>query len=185
MDKALLPVGGQPIIQRVVRLLEGIFPQLLVVTNTPADHAFLAVRMVADLMPGCGALGGLHTALFYASTPHAFVVACDMPFLNPEVIRLLTSRARGWDVIVPRLGGHLEPLHAVYSRRCLKPMESLLKEGGRKIIDLYPSVRVQEVQEEAIRAVDPELLSFWNINTPEDLRVIQEMTGSIPPRFNP
>ncbi len=174
-DKALLPVGGRSIIQRIVEVLHGVFPHLLVVTNTPADYAFLGIRMVADLLPGYGALGGLHAALFHAPTPLAFVVACDMPFLNPEVIRLLISEAKGWDVVVPRLGGHLEPLHAVYSRRCLKPLESLLEQGGRKLIDLYPRVRVREVKEEDVRSVDPQLLSFLNINTVEELKAIQEV----------
>jgi molybdopterin-guanine dinucleotide biosynthesis protein A len=181
-DKALLPVGGRPIIERIVEVLGGIFPNLLIVTTAPAHHAFVGVRMVADLMPGCGALGGLHAALFHAPTPHAFVVACDMPFLNPAVIELVAAKARGWDVVVPRLMENLEPLHAVYSRRCLGPIEALLREGGRRIIDLYPRVRVREVSEEAIRALDPELLSFRNVNTPEELRAIEEIAAPVSPQ---
>lgn len=178
-DKAFLEVGGQRIIDRTVELLAPLFPQLLLVTNNAADYAYLGIRMVSDLLPGRGALGGLYTALFFSTTQHVFVVACDMPLLKAEVIRHLLDQPHKWDVVVPQMGDHVEPLHAVYSRRCLPHVEALLQEGGRKVMDFYSRVRVLRVPEEEIRALDPELLSFRNVNTPEEVRAIQEMTAQL------
>ncbi len=179
-DKAFLEIGGRRIIDRTVELLGPLFSQLLVVTNSPADYAYLGVRMVSDLLPGRGALGGLYTALFFSSTQHVFVVACDMPLLKAEVIRHLLDLSHKWDVVVPQMGDHVEPLHAVYSRRCLPHIEALLQRGGRRVMDFYSRVRVLRVKEEEIRALDPGLLSFRNVNTPEEIRAIEEMTTQLP-----
>ncbi|MGQ9655534.1 MAG: molybdenum cofactor guanylyltransferase [Thermodesulfobacteriota bacterium] len=184
-DKAFLEVGGRRIIDRTVELLGPLFPQLLLVTNNPVGYAYLGIRMVSDLLPGRGALGGLYTALFFSTTQHVFVVACDMPFLRVEVIRHLLRQSQRWDVVVPQMGDHVEPLHAVYSRRCLPHVEALLQKGGRKVMDFYSSVRVLRVPEQEIRALDPELLSFRNVNTPEEIRVIQEMTSQLHARTDP
>lgn len=184
-DKAFLEVGGRRIIDRTVELLGPLFPQLLLVTNNPVGYAYLGIRMVSDLLPGRGALGGLYTALFFSTTQRVFVVACDMPFLRVEVIRHLLRQSQKWDVVVPQMGDHVEPLHAVYSRRCLPHVEALLQRGGRKVMDFYPSVRVLRVPEEEIRALDPELLSFRNVNTPEEIRAIQEMTSQLHARTDP
>jgi molybdopterin-guanine dinucleotide biosynthesis protein A len=171
-DKALVEIDGVRIIDRCVALLQRLFAHVMVVTNSPASYAHLGVSMVADLMPGHGALGGLHSALYLASTSRIFVLACDMPYVDPALVGYLARQPARWDVVVPRVRGYLEPLHAVYSRRCIKPIEELLKGGGRKIIDVYPRVRVRQVPEEEIRPLDPELRSFLNINTPADLAAI-------------
>jgi molybdopterin-guanine dinucleotide biosynthesis protein A len=172
-DKAMVEIHGARIIDRSVALLQHLFGRVMVVTNSPALYAHLGVSLVGDLMPGRGALGGLHAALFLAPTPRIFVAACDMPFLNPAVIEWLARCPSRWDVVVPKVRGYLEPLHAVYSRRCLKPVEEFLNTGGRKIVDFYPRVRVKEAPEEEFLPLDPELRSFLNINTPEDLSAIQ------------
>jgi molybdopterin-guanine dinucleotide biosynthesis protein A len=180
-DKALLQVNGEPLIDRTVRLMSKIFPHLLLVTNTPRSYLHLGVRMAGDLMPGYGALGGLHTGLFFATTSHAFVVACDMPFLNPELIRYMIREPLRFDVVVPRWGNRWEPLHAVYSRRCLKPIEELLKRGAMRIVDLYSRVPVKEIPEKEIRALDPDLRSFFNVNTPEEWERMGRDPGRRPP----
>lgn len=173
-DKAFLEVDGRRIIDRSLEVLGGLFEHVFIVTNTPSRYAPLGIRLVGDLLPGCGALGGLFTALHFSPTAHLFVVACDMPLLNPDVIRLMAQKAPRWDVVVARIGGKLEPLHAFYSRRCLAPIARVLDRGGRKLIDFYPEVRVLEVEEAALREMDPNLQSFRNINTPEDLDRIHE-----------
>jgi molybdopterin-guanine dinucleotide biosynthesis protein A len=172
-DKAFLEVAGQRIIDRTVRLFQQIFPHVMVITNTPVEYVYLGVRIATDLLPGCGALGGLHTALFLAESSHVFIAACDMPMVSLKVVEYLTGRGPRWDVVVPEIDGMLEPLHAVYSRRCLKPIEQILGHGGRKIVEFYPRVRVLRVPEEEVRVLDPQLRSFRNINTPEDLAVIE------------
>jgi molybdopterin-guanine dinucleotide biosynthesis protein A len=176
-DKALVEVCGQPLIQLVAHALGRAFPRLLVVTNDPAAYAFLGLEMVSDLLPGRGALGGLHAALFFSPTPHVFVVGCDMPFLSPALMGRLADGASRWDVVVPRVGHQFEPLHAVYARRCLKFVERALDAGGRRIFDFYAAVRVREVPEADLRALDPELRSFLNVNTPADLERIAALAA--------
>ena len=168
-DKALLEVDGRPMIERTVLLFEKLFSHRMIVTDKHADYAFLGIRTISDLIPGLGVLGGLFTALFFCETQRVFVVGCDMPFLREDVVRLLVDRSPKWDVVVPNIGSYYEPLHAVYSEKCFPHIETVLRRGGRKIVDFYDKVRVRPVPEADIRALDPELKSFRNVNTPEDL----------------
>ena len=168
-DKALLEVGGNRVIDRTVGLLQEICSQVIIISPNPSNYAYLGVRMDSDLLPERGALGGLHAAIFYATTSHVFVVACDMPMLNRALVEHLIHQPSRWDIIVPQIGLNLEPLHARYARTCLKPIEDALSRGSRKITDFYVKMRVKYVPEEELRSLDPELLSFRNINTPKDL----------------
>lgn len=167
-NKALLPYRGGRFIEAIYRQLSSLFEEVLVVTNTPEQYAFLGCRMVADLYQDTGALAGLHAGLFHSRTPHIFAVACDMPYLNDAVIRTLTARRHQSDVIIPEGENGLEPLHAVYCRSCLQAMETALQTGKRRLISFLPEVRVTTIPGETIRFVDPDLDSFRNINTPAD-----------------
>jgi len=174
-NKAFIEVNGQRIIDRTKNLLAELFDEVLLVTNSPLDYLDLNLRMVADLCPGKGALGGIYTGLFHASYSHAFVAACDMPFLNKALIaRLATlSLSPGYDIVIPKTEDGLQPLHAVYSQKCLPFVENLLRENNLKIIDFFPRVKKREVSTEEIRPLDPQLVSFLNINTPEDLARVE------------
>lgn len=176
-NKAFIPVGGRPIIERVIGALSVTCDPVIIVTNCPTSYVHLGVEMVSDLFPGHGALGGIHAGLFFSPTPRAFFVACDMPLVNPSVVQLLMEKSPKWEVVVPRIGEFLEPLHAVYSKASLRKMEEFLESGGRKILDLYPKLKVLEVNEEEIRRLDPRLLSFMNVNTPEDLERVLAVAG--------
>jgi molybdopterin-guanine dinucleotide biosynthesis protein A len=178
-DKSLLEVGGKRVIDRTVELFGSVFSCVIIITPDPVTYAYLGVRMAADLLPGHGALSGIHSALFHATTSHVFVVACDMPMLNPMVIRHIIEPPGRWDVVVPRIGDYLEPLHARYARTCLKPIEQSLSGGSRKITDFFEKVQVKYVQEEELRSLDPDLLSFRNINTPEDLDRFRREVGHL------
>ncbi len=171
-------VSGQPLIDRVVRIVGKVFREVLVITNSPEAFGFLGVPMCADLLPGRGSLGGLYTGLSSCTSEHAFLVACDMPFLNTEVIRHLTAKIDRFDVVIPRVRDRLEPLHAVYSRTCLPRIRDLLDHGDLKIINLFPDVHVLEVPEAELRQFDPDLRCFMNINTPEDLKAALKLAGN-------
>ena len=174
-NKAFIEVNGQRIIDRTKNLLAELFDEVLLVTNSPLDYLDLNLRLVADHCPGKGALGGIYTGLFHASYSHAFVAACDMPFLNKALIaRLATlSLSPGYDIVIPKTEDGLQPLHAVYSQKCLPFVENLLRENNLKIIDFFPRVKKREVSTEEIRPLDPQLVSFLNINTPEDLARVE------------
>jgi molybdopterin-guanine dinucleotide biosynthesis protein A len=175
-NKALLCVGDQCILDRLMAAFEGIFRQVLLVTNSPLAFLPWNVTMVGDLFPVRSSLTGIHAGLFHASSGHVFVTACDTHFLKKELITFLLEELEPkWDVVIPATEEGLQPLCAVYSKRCLRPIERQLAEGNAKIIDFFSQVRVKEVPEERLRQADPHLLSFFNVNTPEALVRAEEM----------
>ena len=121
-------------------------------------------------LPRKGALGGIYTGIFYASEEHAFVAACDMPFLNRDFLEYMVSRAAGHDIVVPAPPDGLQPLHAVYSRRCLPAIKGMIERNRLKITGFYPGHRILTINPEVIRTFDPQGRMFMNVNTPEDLR---------------
>ncbi len=175
--KALIQIGGRPIIARVLAALEGAVDDLLLVTNTPDLYRFLGLPMVPDAVPDGGALGGIYTGLKAAAGEAAFTVACDMPFLRTDVVRLVIERAEEGDVVVPRVAGQYETMHAVYRKTCLTPMAERLRAGRLKIAGFFDTVRVVEIDETEIsRYADPAVV-FMNVNTPEDLRRALALAG--------
>jgi molybdopterin-guanine dinucleotide biosynthesis protein A len=181
-DKALKSFLGRPLIQRVVDRMMPIADEIIVTTNHPDDYTFLStstlpsvaarrLRLMPDLKPGRGSLGGLYTALFFATHPVVAVVACDMPFANPSLLeaahRLLVEEEA--DVVIPRLDEGYEPIHAVYRRAaCIPAIESAIDAGQWKVIAWFPQVKVRALMPEEIRLYDPSGLAFWNLNTPEE-----------------
>ena len=167
-NKALMPLAGQRLVDRVLAVLRNIFDDLLMVTNSPDLYADLGLRMVPDLVAGKGALGGIHSAIHHTATPHCLVVACDMPFLNAGVLRYLAEQRAGYDVVVPSVHGRPQPLHAVYGKACLQPIARRLETERLNVVSFFPDVRVREVTAEELAGFDPEGLSFRNLNTPEE-----------------
>jgi molybdopterin-guanine dinucleotide biosynthesis protein A len=170
-DKALKPFLGRPLIQRVVDRLSSIADEVIVTTNRPDDYSFLNLRLVSDLIPDRGALGGLHTAIASAAHPVVAVVACDMPFASAKLLvamgRLLVENEA--DVVIAKSDEGYEPIHAVYRRAtCLPAIESAIKADQWKVIAWFPQVKVHTLASEEIRHHDPSGLAFWNVNTPEE-----------------
>jgi len=173
--KALMELGGRRIIERVLAALRPVVDDVLIVTNTPELYAFLELPMVADVYPNHGSLGGIYSGLKAAAGQAAFTVACDMPFLRPEIVELVVRRSGEGDVVIPRVGDQLETLHAAYGKACLPHIEERLISGRLKITGFFPSVRVVEIAEEEIaRFCDPRLV-FMNVNTPDELRRAREL----------
>jgi molybdopterin-guanine dinucleotide biosynthesis protein A len=171
-DKAFAEVDGEPIVVRSVRLLQGLFPQVLVATNRGDRFAGLGVETVADRFAGCGPLAGLHAALLACRHPHAFVTACDMPRLDVDVIRFLVARIGVADAVVPCWEDDVEPLHAVYATRLAPTMEAFLRAGRHAMRDLLASLRVDYVAEDELRRVRGAAASLTNVNTPEELAAV-------------
>jgi molybdopterin-guanine dinucleotide biosynthesis protein A len=167
--KALLELGGKRIVERVVDALGAVVDDLLVVTNTPERYAFLHLPMVPDRYPDGGALGGIATGLAAAAGEAVFTVACDMPFIHPDVVRLVLARAGEADVVIPRVDGQYETMHALYARACLPHMEARLRAGELKIVGFFPAVRVLEIPADAVARHRAPALAFMNVNTPEEL----------------
>ncbi len=176
-------VGNRPLIQRVVDVLGLVSDQVLIVIargqSEPIISSPVETRITTDLYPGKSALGGIYTGLVSSSSLRNLVVAADMPFLNPSLLSYLMSLSAGFDVVMPALKGEIEPLHAIYSRDCLQPIQDQLEEGRLRIRDLLQRVRVRYVEGDEIEGFDPKHLSFFNINTSNDLRRARSILGEI------
>jgi len=177
-DKALKTFLGRPLIQRVIERLAPIADEVIVTTNHPDDYQFLSLRLVSDLKPGRGALGGLYTAIASASHPIVAVVACDMPFASASLLeaasRLLVEE--GADVVISKSDVGYEPLHAIYRREtCLPAIESAIDADQWKVIAWFPQVKVRVLTPDEIKRYDPTGLAFWNVNTPEEFSKAEEI----------
>jgi molybdopterin-guanine dinucleotide biosynthesis protein A len=168
VPKGLLAVDGEPIASRALRLFRELFGDALVDANDPAPYLPLGAPVVADVLPGKGAPGGLHAALSAATTDWIFAAACDMPFLAAEPIRWLAGRRDGANAVLVRWAGRLEPLHAYWSRACLPALDRLVREGDPSLRDLAAAVGARVVEEAEWRTIDPAGRAFENANTPED-----------------
>jgi molybdopterin-guanine dinucleotide biosynthesis protein A len=190
-DKALKPFLGRPLIQRVIEQLSPIADELIVTTNRPEEYAFLDVRLAPDLKPGRGALGGLYTAIASAATPTVAVVACDMPFASPTLLKAASKilAEEEADVVIARAAPRAEragkseegyePLHAVYRRAtCLPAIEAAIDADQWKVIAWFPSVKVRVLTSEEIKQYDPSGLAFWNVNTPDEFAEAEKIAIS-------
>ena len=179
-DKALLPFQGRTLIERVLGRTAHLADEVLVTTNKPENYAFLGLKLVPDVIPGRGALGGLYTALSAAAQPLVAVVACDMPFVSPELLAferdlLLQS---SYDAAIPRTEGGTEPFHAVYRREgCLPQVEAVIQADKWRVDAWYTRANVRLLSPEETRPYDPRGLAFWNVNTPEELAEAEEMAS--------
>ncbi len=182
-DKALMPFLGRPLIQYVIEKLSPLADEIIVTTNRPDAYALMSpLRLVPDLRPGRGALGGLHTALFSASHPLVAVVACDMPFASPEIFHYACQviEESGADVAIPSSGEGLEPLHAIYRRAtCLPLVEAALDADQWKLISWFDQAKIRVLEPEEISSLDPEGLAFRNLNTPEEFRLAEKRAGEL------
>ena len=171
-NKALAMVAGKTAIERVIERLEPLSDLVLVVTSPEKTNlpVFGHTRTLIDKYPGKGPLGGIYTGLIEAQSPEAIVVGCDMPFLNTQLLKKMVGMADGFDAVVPRLdAGMIEPLHAVYARSSVSEMKEHLDNDRLSITQLVRELKVRYMEKEEYLPLDPDMLSFFNINYPEDL----------------
>jgi len=169
IDKAFLEIGGRVLIEDILEKMARIGDEVIIVTSSPQRYDHLEARLVGDVYPGKGSLGGIYSGIKAAHNQHSLVVACDMPFLDLRLLRYMILLSPGQDAVIPRIGEFTEPLHAIYSKQCLQSIERVLAGGSRRIIEFFPEVRVRYIEEQEIKLFDPQCLSFFNINTPGDL----------------
>jgi len=181
-DKSLLQIDQEWLLQRIVRALANLSDDVFIVANDREKFAHLAVPVVPDVRPGMGPLGGIYTGLQSMRHERGLFVACDMPFLNLELLRYMILLSADFDVVIPRVGDMVEPLHAVYSKACAQPIADLLDQRGRRVIGFFHQVRVRYVEQQEIEAFDPQHLSFFNINTAQDLERMQDLARKAKPR---
>lgn len=167
--KAFIRVGGTRILDHIYDIFSDLFKEIILVTNNPIQFIDWDVYIVTDLFPLRSALTGIHSGLFFANYSHVFVSACDTPFLMKEIVVTIVEQiGPKVDVVIPETSAGLEPLSAVYSKKCLSIMERHLVQNKLKIQRIFQKGRIRKVQEATLREKDPDLLSFFNVNTPED-----------------
>jgi molybdenum cofactor guanylyltransferase len=178
-NKAFLRVGGIRILDRLFAAYTELFDEIILVTNNPLEFLEWDAMIVSDIFSVRSSLTGIHAGLFYASHPFAFFSACDTPFLKKEIIETVLEHIDpAADLVIPQTSAGLEPLCAAYSKRCLKPAEDHLRAGKLKIQMALNKGRIKRIPEERLREKDPELVSFFNINTPEDLERAEQLLAS-------
>lgn len=173
-DKTLMSYQQETLIERTVKEMKKVADEIIISSNHTAKYGIPGTVEVADIYPGMGPLGGIHAGLLASSKPHAFVVACDMPLFKAELAFYLLERCMAYDVVVPTTRGRWEPLCAVYSRKCIKPIEEHLQAGIRTAYEFYDQVRVLKVSEAQLDKIGQPEEMFYNLNTPEDYKTLCE-----------
>jgi molybdopterin-guanine dinucleotide biosynthesis protein A len=169
-NKALIRVEGQYILDRIYGVFREVFDEIILVTNDPLQYLDWDLVIMSDIFSVRSSLTGIHSGLFCATHPYAFFTACDTPFLKKELVKSLVNRIEDrFDVIIPETSAGLEPLCAIYSRKCIQPIEARLERQQFKIRQFFKKLRVKKVREDVLRENDPNLISFFNINTPDEL----------------
>jgi molybdopterin-guanine dinucleotide biosynthesis protein A len=176
-DKGLLTFRGQPMLAAILEQIEGLGAETLIVSNDPEGYNQFQTKVVPDEILGLGALGGLYTALKRARYARVLVLACDMPFINTPLMKWMLELAPDFDAVVPRLApDNLEPFRSIYSKACLAPVKKAIDAGQRRATSFLPEVSVRYVEADEIKPFDPDFLTFFNINTPEDLAQAERLT---------
>ena len=172
-DKALLPFLGATLIERVINRVAPLGDEILITTNPPQEYKYFKYPLFRDILPGTGALGGLFTALSVSRFPIVIVVACDMPFVNVDILRELIEKLQSSkvDVVIPKTTKGYEPFHAVYRREtCLPAIQSALETGERRLISWFSKVNITPMPESELLLHDPQRIAFRNLNTKEDFQ---------------
>lgn len=176
---------GPTLLDHTIGLMAHHCAEVIVVLNDPEHWPRLAARIVPDIYPQGGSLGGIYSGLVAATNPFVFAVASDMPLLNPALIAWMIAQPRDYDVLVPRISSGtrnrlgVESLHAMYSTVCREPIRRQLDAGNPQVIGFYPEVRVQFVEYETITTLDPDGRAFQNVNTPDELAEARQILADV------
>jgi molybdopterin-guanine dinucleotide biosynthesis protein A len=181
-DKGLLKLSGKPLVQWIVDQVRDLADEILLISNQPDNYLPLGWPVYGDVIPDIGALGGLYTAVSIANYEIVLVLACDMPFINKKILQAMLAYPQSCQVVIPRLQdpNALEPFRARYHKSCQQPILDAIQTGKRRAISFFPDVQVCYYPWEEIHRLDPHALSFFNINTPDDLQQAEEIATTLP-----
>lgn len=179
-NKAFISIGGKRILDHIYEVFNKLFAEIILVTSDPLQYIKWDLNIAADLSPIRSSLTGIHAGLFYSTNPYSFFIACDTPFLKIKMVEaIINSIEPDVDIILPETSKGIQPLCAVYSKQCLKHIERQLTRKELQIRRFFKKVRVKKLPENLLRKNDPDLLSFFNINTPDDLAKAKEIVQNI------
>jgi len=169
-DKAFLKIDNETMISRQLMVLKQIFKEIIIVTNSTNSYKDTkGVTIISDIIQERGPIGGIYSGLLASGSFYNFVVACDMPFINAELIEYMITLRDGFDIVVPHIGGKYEALFSIYSKNCIRPINQAMEKDRLTVRELFAGVRVRELAgEEIMRFGDADTI-FMNVNTKEDL----------------
>lgn len=168
-DKSIHEFRGKPLISHVYDAVHPVIDEIFIAANDPEKFAFMGLKVIPDIVPGLGPLGGIYTALETFDISRIFIVPCDMPFLSTELIRYMCSITGDYDIVVPKLGDYYQPMHAVYSHRCGDAIRESINRGRYKMNGFYDGMKIREVTEDEIKQFGEPSVIFKNINFRDDL----------------
>lgn len=174
-NKAFAKFNGIRLIEKVTGSLGTIFKKLIIITNNPLEYSYLKIPLFQDLIKDLGPIGGIYTGLDSIDDDWAFFCACDMPLINEGLIRHIAKIKNGYDAVVPKVDWKMEPLHALYSKRCLPPIKKLIHEEEYQTVKSFKNINVHFVEEDEIKRFDPHLKTFLNVNKQDELEKIISM----------
>lgn len=172
-DKSFVMLAGKFLIAHVIERASVLGLPVMIIANQPERYQVFGLPVMSDVLPDRSSLGGLYAAIYHSRSDFTLCVACDMPFLNPELLTYLIGLRDGYDAVVPVIGGHPQGLHALYSKTCLEPMRRQLEQNQLKIRDFSAHVNTSWIDEDNLRRYDADLTAFVNVNTPEALRAVE------------
>ena len=176
-NKAFISIGGKRMLDHIYEVFNKLFTEIILVTNDPLQYLEWDLNIATDLFPIRSSLTGIHAGLFYSTNPYSFFIACDTPFLKIEMVETIVNGIKpDIDIVLPETSEGIQPLCAVYSKQCLKPVERQLTRKELQIRRFFKKVRVKKLPEKLLRENDPDLLSFFNINTPDDLTKAEKLS---------
>lgn len=167
-EKAFLKIGERTFIEEQVSFLKKIFDEIIIVTNNRRNFKDMDVKVVTDIVPHSGPMGGLFTGLAVSSNIHCFVIGCDMPLINLELIRFMIDEIKENDIVIPLSSKGKETLFAIYSINCLETIKRQIELKNLKLIDILKYHKVRYISQKEIETYDPEGFSFFNVNSPKD-----------------
>lgn len=175
VDKMCVPLAGRPLLEHVLDQVQSVFAGVMISVRSGVPCTQKDLPVVRDVLQVESPLAGIHASLINAQGKNIVVAAVDMPLVQPALLRLLAEESAGVDVVVPKVGGFLEPLLAAYSPACIHQIEKTLAEENRRVVSFYDSVQVKILPEEQVRQADPGLISFCNINLKSDLKKVEQV----------
>lgn len=169
-DKASLPWGNSDLLNTVLARLAPVCKKLIVVSNTQRLITIPGVQVVADHYKLCGPLGGMQAGLTASDADYNFIAACDMPYLNTQVVAFIREAAENYDAAVPYIDGHYNPLHGVYRQTCLPYIDQMLQDNNYRILNFYSQIKMRHISADELRRYDPDLRTLSNANTPDEYK---------------
>jgi molybdopterin-guanine dinucleotide biosynthesis protein A len=182
-DKGLVPFLGFPMVRWVIQQSRQLSDDILIISNHPDEYKDFGVPVKADVISGIGALGGIYSGVTYSKKSIVLMLACDMPFVNTELIEYMFQQIENFDVVIPRLReeGSTEPFRAIYRKSCLDAISLAIQSGKRRAISFFDQVSVRYIEWDEIVRFDPGGITFFNVNTPEELNKAENIANELYP----